>query len=39
MWCKECKIETLSDKCPICGRETETNIPTEVHWCSNCNDD
>ena len=39
MWCKECKIETLSDKCPICGHETEANIPTEVHWCSNCNVD
>ena len=37
MWCKECKIETLENKCPICGNETDANIPTEVYWCGRCN--
>lgn len=36
MWCKDCKIETLEDKCPICGRQTDTEIPVEVYWCEHC---
>ncbi len=36
MWCKRCCRETIKDKCEICGRSTEQEIPLEVFWCSEC---
>ncbi|MBR2142526.1 phosphoadenosine phosphosulfate reductase family protein [Anaerovibrio sp.] len=36
MWCKACKIETLEDKCPVCGQPTDVDIPVEVYWCGHC---
>lgn len=36
MWCKICNMETNEKKCPVCGTMTVEDIPTEVHWCSNC---
>ena len=35
-WCKNCRHETLKDKCELCGAETEQEIPLEVYWCSSC---
>lgn len=37
MWCKNCRRETVKDKCELCGAETEQEIPLEVYWCSWCN--
>lgn len=36
MWCNNCKIETLEETCPICGQQTDTDIPVEVYWCGHC---
>ena len=36
MWCKDCKIETLEEKCPICGKDTDTCIPIDIYWCDHC---
>lgn len=36
MWCKHCEIETNEKECPICGQETEAEIPSEVYWCEHC---
>ena len=36
MWCKTCNRETYTEKCEICGNQTEQEIPHEVHWCKNC---
>lgn len=36
MWCKQCNIETNSEKCPVCNEETIEDAPVEVYWCSNC---
>ena len=37
MWCKNCEKESFSDICEICGEATETDIPSLVYWCDNCN--
>jgi len=36
MWCKQCNRESFSEKCDVCGSETQTDIPTEIYWCSYC---
>ena len=36
MWCRNCNTETREITCPICGRETEEDIPVEIMWCSHC---
>lgn len=36
MWCKFCNIETNEEKCPICGRSTQEDIPIEIFWCDDC---
>lgn len=36
MWCRNCNIETNEQQCPICGTNTEKDIPVEVMWCSEC---
>lgn len=36
MWCKNCNIEVIGDKCPVCDAPTEENIPNEIFWCSAC---
>ncbi|TYZ24655.1 phosphoadenosine phosphosulfate reductase domain-containing protein [Selenomonas ruminis] len=36
MWCKNCKIETLDKKCPVCGSTTIEDIPTEIYYCRHC---
>ena len=37
MWCKNCERETMQEKCEICGKETETDIPVKIYRCSSCN--
>lgn len=37
MWCNNCKHETNQLVCELCGKKTDEQIPTEVHWCSKCN--
>lgn len=36
VWCKKCRRETNNEKCELCGRSTEQDIPLEIYWCSNC---
>ena len=36
MWCIDCNIETIEKKCPICGKDTVEDNPTEVFWCDEC---
>lgn len=36
MWCKKCQRETNSEKCELCGLNTEQDIPLELYWCSDC---
>lgn len=36
MWCRDCNIETNEYICPVCGRTTEEDTPTEVMWCCHC---
>ena len=36
MWCRNCNTETRELTCPICGQETEEDIPVEIMWCSQC---
>ena len=36
MWCRNCNIELNEKKCPVCGSDTVEDIPTEIHWCSEC---
>ena len=36
MWCKNCKKITSNEICETCGQKTQVDIPTEVHWCDNC---
>lgn len=36
MWCKRCNRISHSDICEVCGEETQIDIPTEIHWCDNC---
>ena len=36
MWCKHCKMETNEKKCPVCGNQTEEDVPVEVYWCNDC---
>lgn len=36
MWCRNCNTETRELTCPICGQETEEDIPVEIMWCSHC---
>lgn len=36
MWCRDCNVEINEEKCPMCGRVTEEDIPVEVMWCSHC---
>ena len=37
MWCKHCNLETNETKCPVCGAETEEDLPIDIFWCKNCN--
>ena len=36
MWCRSCNTETRELTCPICGQETEEDIPVEIMWCNHC---
>lgn len=36
MWCSECNRETETEKCELCGTPTESDIPVEIFWCSEC---
>ena len=36
MWCKNCNIEVMGDKCPVCEAATEEDIPAEIFWCPDC---
>ena len=36
MWCKKCNKISHSSVCEVCGETTQIDIPTEVHWCENC---
>lgn len=36
MWCKECRRVTQLNKCELCGRPTEQDVPVEVYWCAEC---
>ncbi|MBE6423242.1 phosphoadenosine phosphosulfate reductase family protein [Succinivibrio dextrinosolvens] len=36
MWCDNCKRETPLDKCEICGKDTEQEVPQEIFWCEHC---
>ena len=36
MWCKNCHHETVKDKCELCGRATDQEIPLEIFWCDEC---
>ena len=36
MWCDNCKRETRLDRCEICGKETNQEIPQEIFWCEHC---
>ena len=36
VWCKHCKMETNEKKCPVCGNQTEEDVPVEVYWCNDC---
>lgn len=36
MWCKNCNRETLQNTCEICGSTTESDIPYEIFWCTDC---
>ena len=36
MWCRNCNIETNEKYCPVCGKETEEDLPTEIYWCEKC---
>jgi phosphoadenosine phosphosulfate reductase len=36
MWCRNCNIETNERTCPVCGQNTEEDLPIEVFWCENC---
>lgn len=36
MWCKSCNLETNESLCPICGKQTEEDIPVELYWCDSC---
>ncbi|MDR0696934.1 MAG: phosphoadenosine phosphosulfate reductase family protein [Christensenellaceae bacterium] len=36
-WCKKCyKLAFDSDKCPDCGSNLQTDIPTKIYWCDAC---
>lgn len=37
MWCKNCNIETNELVCPVCGEETNEDLPVEIYWCNHCN--
>lgn len=37
MWCKNCERETMQEKCEICGKETEADIPAKIYRCPKCN--
>nr|HOO52218.1 phosphoadenosine phosphosulfate reductase family protein [Alphaproteobacteria bacterium] len=37
MWCKQCNIETNEKACPVCGSETDDDLPVEIYWCKECN--
>lgn len=36
MWCKECNLETINERCESCGSKTEGTIPFEIFWCQRC---
>jgi len=36
LWCKECSRETENEKCELCNRATEQDIPVEIFWCEEC---
>lgn len=36
LWCKNCNIETSDEQCPICGKSTVEDIPSEIYWCNQC---
>lgn len=36
MWCKNCKRETNSDTCELCGAATEHDVPILIYWCEDC---
>lgn len=37
MWCKNCERETIQEKCEICGKKTEADIPSKIYRCPKCN--
>jgi len=36
LWCKECNRETEQDKCELCGKTSEEDMPVEIFWCDVC---
>jgi phosphoadenosine phosphosulfate reductase len=36
LWCKGCSRETDNEKCELCDRTTEQDIPVEIYWCDEC---
>jgi phosphoadenosine phosphosulfate reductase len=36
MWCTECKRETETEECELCGTLTDADIPLEIYWCAEC---
>lgn len=36
MWCKNCSRETENERCELCNRATECDIPVEIYWCDDC---
>lgn len=36
MWCKHCANETENDVCELCGKKTDHDTPSEIHWCGQC---
>lgn len=36
MWCRNCNIELVDKKCPICGSATDEDVPVEIDWCNEC---
>ena len=37
MWCKECRRETETEYCELCGNKTDIDIPVEMYRCTKCN--
>ena len=36
MWCENCQHETQQEICEICGKKTDSVVPSEVYFCNAC---